>query len=94
MELSYRIEYDGDYEVILIFYGQRLIVEDIVLGFDTTKEYFENYVQNLRVDNMNAFGVSEWWIADMNGLVFDGVHESQKEAMNKLDSLKLVLENQ
>ncbi len=41
-----------------------------------------------------GFRVSEWWIADMNGLVFDGVHESQKEAMKKLDSLKLVLDNQ
>ena len=87
--LSYKVEVvssktSNDYENILIYNGDRLLVDDMVNGFTTAKEYFIDYLSNLKVEKLTALGVSEWCITYKDGLLIDGVHESEVEATKKL----------
>ena len=94
--LSYKFEVvssktSNDYENILIYNGDRLLVDDMVNGFTTAKEYFIDYLSNLKVEKLTALGVSEWCITDKHGLLIDGVHESEVEATNKLQEFTSIL---
>jgi len=57
--LSYKVEVvssktSNDYENILIYNGNRLLVDDMVNGFTTAKEYFIDYLSNLKVEKLTA----------------------------------------
>jgi len=87
--LFYKVEVvssktSNDYENILIYNGDRLLVDDMVNGFTTAKEYFIDYLGNLKVEKLTALGVSEWCITDKHGLIISQVHTNFEKANSQL----------
>jgi len=91
--LFYKVEVvssktSNDYENILIYNGDRLLVDDMVNGFTTAKEYFIDYLSNLKVEKLTALGVSEWCITDKHGLIISQVYTTFENANSQLLILK------